>query len=68
MWGFGVLKLKEIPFVLISLSVFIYPTYVLFSWSVRPSAAFQGRRAITPNESPSLTGVPLKMFKSVLEC
>lgn len=48
--------------------VFIYPTcVVIFSCSVRPSPAFQGRRAITPNESSFLAGVPLRMFKSVFE-
>lgn len=62
------MKQNKILFVLVSLRVFIYPTYVLFSWSVRPFPAFQGRRAITPNESLPLTGVPLKMFQSVLEC
>lgn len=49
-------------------SVFIYPTrVVIFSLSVCPSPAFQGRRAITTNESSFLARVPLRMFESVLE-
>lgn len=63
--SFGILKQNESPSVLIFSSVFIYPTCVLFSWSVHPSPAFQGRRAITPNERPFLARVPLKI---VQEC
>lgn len=39
--GICILKQNKILFVLVSLRVFIYPTYVLFSWSVRPFPDFK---------------------------
>lgn len=60
--------LHRLETALISLRVCLFTQrVVIFSQSARPSSAFQGRRAITPNESSFPAHVPLRMFKSVPE-